>query len=257
MKDDNIRAPWEKLYGPFKEWPTLRCTACGLGPLEASIERFESRDSVDARQGDGTWDGWQYGFFHGILQCSRSPCAKTHAIIGEWSDRDSDIVETASEAIEEFQSAGMSVRHILPPLPLLALPKGAPPDLADSLLLVSGVLLSDTNAAANRMRAVVEQLLDYLKIRKFPPGRRAARDRLNTHARIVAFQSLNAEAAEYLMAIKWIGNAGSHEGKAVSFATCLDGLEFLDVAIRLIFDQQDAGLKRRAAKVIKKKGPIA
>jgi hypothetical protein len=135
------------------------------------------------------------------------------------------------------------------------LPDGAPPELQNSLTLVSATLLSDTNAAANRMRAVVEQLLDYLRVQKFPPGRRAEKYRITTHARILALQVNNAEAAEWLMAIKWIGNAGSHEGKALTIANVLDGVDFLACAIRLIFDKKGVVLRRKATRVIKLKGP--
>lgn len=253
MTESTSRSVWEAMHGPFMKWPDLLCSICRLAPLEPYVDVFESHASLGARQGSESWDGWKYGYFHGILRCSRTPCGNTHAVMGEWSEQAEDVV--SSDVAPDPLIAGYSVRHILPPLPLMDLPDGAPSELENSLILVSATLLSDTNAAANRMRAVVEQLLDYLRVQKFPPGRRAEKYRLTTHARILALQANNVEAAEWLMAIKWIGNAGSHEGKALTIANVLDGVEFLTCAIRLIFDKKDVLLRRKAARVIKLKGP--
>lgn len=54
----------------------------------------------------------------------------------------------------------------------------------------------------------------------------------------------NQEASDALEAVKWIGNTGSHEAN-LSVSDVLDGVEMLGHALRSIFDDQAAALKKK------------
>ncbi len=242
------------LAGPFEQWPELQCPRCRRSVLEPNIQSSESISSIEARLGDAVWDGWTEGHFFGTLSCARTPCGNKYVVAGNWSSRSPDLPEQ-DDFLDDPHLAGSSVRHILPPLPVMPFPDKTPDDVRILVQSASSVLLSDTSAAANRMRSAVESLLDARKVRRLPPGRRGAKYRLSTDRRIKEFSVENNEVADLLMAIKWIGNAGSHESRPLSLSVVLDGIELFAHAIHLLYDDTPQALQRRAARINRRRGP--
>ena len=145
---------------------------------------------------------------------------------------------------------GLTVKHILPPLPLIALPAATPTELAVLVESASSVLLSDPGAASTRIRIAAEALLDEQGIKKMQPGSRSKR--LSLHARIELFEDKNKLAAEQLMAVKYIGNVSSHEATPLPLGFVLDGIEHFTRAIEILYDRQNVELERRAAQIRKR-----
>ena len=263
------RKQFELLAGPFSDWPDLPCLICHLGALEPHIEEFESKESIDNRVGAEIWDRRKSGFFHGELRCSRTMCGNKYAVAGEWIGESTDAADEKSIIIAHNQAniridvlhisnnedlsesdpnlLGFTVRHILPPLPLIALPDKTPSNVRVLIDSASSVLLSDPSAAATRIRIAVEALLDKQGIRKTVQGNRSTR--LNTHSRIELFRSVNMVAADQLMAVKWIGNVASHEKTPLPLEFVLDGIELFALAIELIYSREAIELNRRAAQI--------
>lgn len=80
------------------------------------------------------------------------------------------------------------------------------------------------------------------------------RERLGAHKRIERLKQSHREAGEALMAVKWIGNEGSHEDGELSALDVIDGAEFLEHALALIYDHKKKALLRRVKAVNKAKG---
>jgi hypothetical protein len=276
------REQFELLAGPFREWPDLPCLVCHRGALEPDISPFESKKSVDSRVGAAIWDGRKKGFFHGALACSRTMCGNKYAVTGDWTDivlndepddlnpvtlwnaNDSDSklfaervreILTADRTGEDLAASdpnliGLEVKHVLPPLPLIALPEATPAEVAVLVDSASSVLLSDPSAASTRIRTAIEALLDEQRIRKTQPSNRSKR--LGLHQRIELFGATNTAAATQLMAMKSIGNVSSHEATPLPLGFVLDGIEHFARAIEILYDRQDVELERRAAQIIKR-----
>ncbi len=245
---DVYREQFELLAGPFREWPDLPCLICHRGALEPSIAEFESKSSADHRIGTETLEGPKRGFFHGDLACSRMPCGNRYVVAGEWT-RGSDNPDEDEDDLGTYDPDrfGLTVRHILPPLPLIALPDTSPGKLSALVESASSVLLADPSAASTRIRTAIEALLDEQRIRKTSNSSRSIR--LTTHQRIQLFERKNEAAASQLMAMKWIGNVGSHDGEPLPLGWVLDGIECFARAIELIYDPREIELARRAAEI--------
>jgi hypothetical protein len=223
----------------------------GVLVLEPAITEIESLASVIGREGEVS-GAWEFGFFHGTLSCPRTPCGNIYVVAGEWSKR-TDVVE--SESLDDDPNlAGLEVRHILPPLPLIDFPYGAPDSVCNLVDSASAVLLSDPSAAATRIRSAIECLLDEQRIRKTSPNNRSKR--LSTHDRIILFRTVNRAAADFLMAMKWIGNVGAHESTPLPLSVVLDGIELFARAIELIYDRQGRALERLAADINRRGGRL-
>ncbi|MCZ1012265.1 DUF4145 domain-containing protein [Streptomyces lydicus] len=147
-------------------------------------------------------------------------------------------------------------KFFLPALPLVEMPRACPESVKGRIEAASAVLWVDPSSAANRIRSVVEALMDeqgILRKRMDKDGK--IRD-VGLHDRIAAFKKAKppfAEAADLLLAVKWIGNVGSHED-ILKIPDVLDGIEILDFTLELVYDTRRDDLKKRAAEITIRKG---
>jgi hypothetical protein len=76
---------------------------------------------------------------------------------------------------------------------------------------------------------------------------------LSLHARLDAFATTEPVVGPKLMALKWLGNAGSHDGE-VSKADLLDAFEILEHALGEIVEKRSKRVATLAKKLMKKHG---
>lgn len=57
------------------------------------------------------------------------------------------------------------------------------------------------------------------------------------------------------MAVKWLGNAGSHSGNTVSADDVLDAYELMEKLLTEVFDEESKKIMALAKDINKKKGP--
>jgi Domain of unknown function (DUF4145) len=241
----------EALAGPFSEFPVLLCPVCRRISLELAYESFESPESR-AGHDDENWDPtWDHGYFYGSLTCPRTPCSNKYAIAGRWRTDYAVISNGMSGSSDGADFVNyLSVTYILPAFPLMDYPDDVPDKVREAVAGAAQVVLSDASAAANRLRTAIEVLLDAKQVRQFKTGSRS--ERLNTHTRIELFGRTDASAAQHLMAMKVIGNVGSHEREILPLSEVLAGMEHFARALEIIYDRKEKDLERRAALISKK-----
>jgi hypothetical protein len=122
------------------------------------------------------------------------------------------------------------------------IPAKCPKEVSEELRAGFSLFFSDRGATANRVRIALERLMDHLKI---PPGK--------LHDRLDIFSKQNP-IGENLMAVKWLGNTGSHEGK-VSRDDLLDGFQILEHALAEIIEMRSANAAELARKLTQKHKP--
>lgn len=77
------------------------------------------------------------------------------------------------------------------------------------------------------------------------------------HERIEKFAVKHQQAAVQLMAIKWLGNTGSHAAlDTLTREDLLNDFEHFEYALDLVYVNKGAALQKRAKRIIKKKGPV-
>jgi Domain of unknown function (DUF4145) len=240
------RSQLEALAGPFRELPILLCPVCRRASLELApeaFEKFESLESLASRDNE-YWDPtWVHGYFHGNLDCPRTPCGNKYSVAGRWKTE--SYFDPAIDDQDIVYEDCLSVTYILPAFPLMEYPDGVPDQVQEAITGASQVLLSDASAAANRIRSAIEVLLDSQRVPKLVSGSRSKH--LDTHGRIEKFRAKKPDAAKHLMAMKVIGNVGSHEREILPLSVVLDGMEHFARALELIYDRNEAALERRAA----------
>ncbi|MFX0593308.1 DUF4145 domain-containing protein [Melissospora conviva] len=249
---------------PLADWfiglPHIFCPTCSRGHLEKSTDFTTqlSGQSLREREYAEDWDpDWIRGVFVGILTCSLTHCSERVAIVGDY---EVVYMDTRSDASQEYAPWVSRYRlRFARPAPLIVnCPPRTPPTVQNAAMAAATVIWTDPAGAAGRLRVAVEELMTAQRIsrsklenKKGGGQRRVPR---TAHERIKEFELIKPDVAGVLMAVKWIGNSGSHKS-GLSVQDVLDGAQMLSLALRLLYDPSDAELLRRAALVNRHRGP--
>lgn len=151
-----------------------------------------------------------------------------------------------------------AVEHIVPKyfnpaLEIIPVPNYLNKSIAFCLVESFKLFWIDNSACANKIRIMVEAIMNERKIPKtvLKSGKRS---RINLHKRIEKFQIKNQEVGERLIAIKWIGNDGSHEMDVLKREDILNAYEILLECFEKLYNPRPAALLKIVKKINKNKG---
>jgi hypothetical protein len=137
---------------------------------------------------------------------------------------------------------------------MFSIPTRCPEGVANEIRAAFTVFWCDSAGAANHLRIAVEQFMGWLGI----PARRRDKSgkyrEARLHERIELFQKRKPTLGGLLMALKWLGNTGSHEG-GVPRDDLLDAFEVFEHALAELIDRRSAKIARLARRLSKKHGP--
>lgn len=233
-------------------WPCPLCEDGTLVFVTQSFTKEETSESRDASANEAWEPHWSQGRFAGRFVCARTECADPVVVCG-----DTRVVEQFDPDEEPVYKTMFHPVFIHPAPPLFRVPPTCTEEIRDELKRAWALYWSDSASCANRVRTCVELVLTHLKIPRFGKSQKKRRFMLSLHSRIELFRQRNAELAQALMAVKWLGNAGSHEGGASGMdrEDVLDGLELLEHVLVEVFEQRSKRLARIGKQIVKRKGP--
>jgi hypothetical protein len=140
------------------------------------------------------------------------------------------------------------------PMPdMISIPENCPTDIADELKSAFRVYWDNPSACAGRIRVALEHLMNHLGVPKRKKKAGGGMAGLTLHSRIDVFASNEPVIGNQLMALKWLGNAGSHDGK-VAKADLLDAFEILEHVLSEILEKKSARVAGLAKKLLRKHG---
>jgi hypothetical protein len=235
----------------FPPWP---CPHCNGGTFVLKRDTFhveEANESIQDRNHEAWEPEWIHGLFTAYLHCSNENCRKKAVVCGEykvsgWFDPDTN---------ELYFVEVLEPNFISPSPDLFIIPKTCPADIKLEMRKAFSLYWSDLDAAGNRVRTVVELLLDYLKVRKRERKKNGKYRHLSLHDRILEFHPKNPDIGEKLLAIKWLGNVGSH-GNGLSKDDLIDDFEMIQFVFEELFEGTRERLSNMAKRIIRKKGSI-
>ncbi|WP_195760561.1 DUF4145 domain-containing protein [Agromyces kandeliae] len=226
-------------------WPRPMCPFCWEGHVAFS-EPSTDEDSASKRaRANEYWEPeWISGRFISAGRCDNPECEQTVKSFGVYS-----VGETTRHEIPQY-SAFYRVEYLSPALKLLALPEDVPGDVDDAIERAERVLFLDPGLAATALRASVERFLTHVGI----PSERDNGGFMTLDARLKEWkrQTGHDRAAALFLAVKWIGNRGTHEVSDLSVDDVIDGAEFIGEAFHALFTSP--GLDARAQSVNERKG---
>lgn len=188
-----------RVYFTQHHFPRITCPTCRFGLLELEPESFKFYETVESvcHHSHPDWDpDWIRYVFVGFLKCNNKRCSERVACSGEGSAEQSGDCGTGEQDWEET----FYPRFFVPLVDIFPIPTKCPEPVQDILRESFSVAWQDFSAAGNKLRISIEKMIDIIN----PGGTGELHDKLK------ALRNTNPEISDMLMAIKWIGNMGSH-----------------------------------------------
>jgi len=225
-------------HPPFKPVEPIRrqwrCPTCESGSLRLKAKTLhfaetrqsrEARDEEDSNPSDPT-----IYRFAGILECNSRQCSEVVLVAGVrydyididfWTDPDS-----GEEKYEQIDEEDFRIDYVNPSPPLITIPENCPTAVTAALKKAFVASWGDLWAAANHTRSCVEKLLDHL-------GEPQVR---NLHQRIENYKERDEQRGSALLAVKWVGNVGSHADD-ISREDVYDAFDIIEIVLKDVFSR--------------------
>lgn len=228
-------------------WPRPACPSCEEGHVafgEPSTD--EDGASRQARSHEHWEPDWISGTFVSTGRCENPHCRQAVTAAGRYS-----VGESKSARYEWPQhNAFYKVDYFSPALRLISLPEDVPTSVDEAVERASRVLFADPGLAATALRASVERFLTHVGV----PSERSNGGFISLDDRLKEWRKTagSDRPADLFLAVKWIGNRGTHEVGNLSVDDVIDGAEFIDEALHVLFTAPE--LDARARVVSERKG---
>lgn len=245
---------WSENYLEDK-WPRWHCPHCNSSSLDLDPKSYKKNELALSREKsyDPDWEMWWYkGSFTANLQCVNTSCRETVIISGEVRQEEMDLIQNGKHYMELKDR--IYPKFCLPPLKLFIIDDNIPWDIEDAIIAMFSLFWIDKSACGNSIRKIVELILDDKKVRKTRPQKSGKkRSYYSLAERINLFKDKNIDVARTLMAIKWIGNRGSHELE-LDNEKLLDGIELLEFALSQLYGVHHCRMNALSDAINKRKG---
>lgn len=244
--------------------PHWICPSCRIGLLELRKGSFNfaeskpSRDAHDHYDWDPEWIEYSYSM---ILDCNNKECLQMVASCGNGGVEEEYINDDNGGVGQEYVDWFMP-EYFVPSLVLFDIPKECPKVVSKEIKASFKLFFSDPASSANHIRQAVESMLTEEKIPRFEIQQRRnqspRRSSIALHRRINAFANRNTQNSDIgnkLMALKWLGNAGSHSSQ-ITKDDVLDAYEILEIALDEMYTKHRKAIEKKILLVNKRKGPV-
>jgi Domain of unknown function (DUF4145) len=236
----------------YPHWP---CNACSNGNLQIKEGSFlhEARTSSSA-ENDPDWEPTSTAYVYScILKCNNSHCAEVVANTGSGSIGFDIGIADHGEIQELYDYFEPKFFH--PALEFIKFPVACPAQVEKSIRDSFALVFSSPSAAANHVRASIESLIAELGVPQFVLTQNGHRKFVNLNQRIEELRTKYPEVEQLLLAIKWLGNAGSHSTDGLTLDDVMDAYEITEQLLHEIYDTKPAKVREIADAVNKRKGP--
>jgi hypothetical protein len=248
-----------KLYKlPFRKGypPRWLCPTCGKGILKIKADTFSSVETSGSKKarGDEEWEPqWIEYVYSCLLACSNEACQGVVATSGEgFVDVDfgyDDDGEPVQDWFDFFRP-----KYFYPHLKLFSIPKGTPKDVIEEINQSFELFFCNPPSASNHIRIALENLLTYMKIKRYET-KNGKKLFLNLHKRIDLIPAKYQNLKDYCLAIKWLGNAGSHSDKKITLDDVMDAYEIMEEVLKELIEKKQEHIKKLVKTINRKKGP--
>lgn len=251
-----VRRDRVKTVFPVGDAPGWSCHRCSQGVLlldQKSISLRETAESAEAFDHPDWEPNWVRRRFVGLFVCGH--CKEPVAVAGDV------VVEVnpdpfPTDADEEYIDL-LYPSFVNPAPPIFSVSPRVPKRISETIDRAFYLFWSDHSGCANAIRTVIEEVLTERGIRRFTITRSRRRQPLALHSRIEKFRANDAALADAMLAVKWIGNAGSHAGGTLTKDDLFDGFELLEHVLAEIYDRRTKSVAALAKKIISTKRPLS
>ncbi|MBK8444285.1 MAG: DUF4145 domain-containing protein [Sphingobacteriales bacterium] len=232
------------------EWPCPNCNSNSLFLKKEKLFNEETAKSKLMRQQSDDWEiEWIELVFGGQLNCKN--CGEVVFFTGVGNPEHNGYVDETDfgSPIEQYKNS-FTPTFFEPHLKIFVLPDNCPKDLKEEVENSFKLFWSDLLSCANKIRVSLEILMNEFGVKRFVLAN-GKRKPIFLHKRIEAFP--NQVVKDYLLAIKWIGNTGSHIGD-LQIIDILDAYRLLEFSLKKLYKDEEKALNKISKEIIKRKG---
>lgn len=236
------------------DWP---CPTCGKALLNIDKDQFNYSETPDSARSHTheDWDPELISYrFTGNLRCSNQKCMEIVTFIGTGGielNTYNDYRGIGETKWEEY----FIPKYFVPALHLFRISKKCPVEVAAQIVDAFNLYWSDASACSNKIRIALEMIMDDQGIKKTRINQKTKeRKPLPLHGRIDLFGKKFPLIKDHLLAIKWIGNSGSHVGK-LERIDLIDAFILLEYSVEKLYDDKEKILQQISKQIIKSKRP--
>jgi len=229
--------------------PPWTCPVCYKGTLVIVKDSLIHKETIESARShsDENFDfDWVVYVFTAWARCTHPSCHQEFAISGTGGIAPQYISDN-EWGYEDYFAPNMC--HPMPDI--FDLPAKCPEEVKSELRAAFSLFWNNRAACASRIRVALEHLMNHVGV---PTRKKDVNGKffdLTLHARIDAFAKEEPTIGAQLMALKWLGNTGSHYS-SVSTGDLLDAFEILEHALREIIVGHSAKIAALAKKLTKK-----
>ena len=214
------------------------CPKCKFGLLKFDVEKFikvetkKSKNSEENIYGEKKFTEY---IFNAILVCNNCKDIVSVNGYGDVAEYEEKIRINPGPYEPEFDWMPVNVDRFYPlyfhpTIDLFKINNSCPKEISTLIRSSFNLFWSDKNASANKIRIVVEKILEKVDNKKHIK---------KLHQEIENSNNLTDEIKKHLLAIKWIGNSGSHKTLNIKTGDMIDGYKLLEHSINLIFSNYE------------------
>jgi hypothetical protein len=240
-------------------FPQWNCPTCHKGNLIIESKQVKTIENVTSKSyhTDASWEPfWIDGVFVGVLKCNNTNCEENVVITGKYNVEDQYYYDDEVGGNVTTYENILTPTYFNPPIYIFPIHKEVPTNIHNEIVNSFTLYWVDTSSCANKVRVVVELILDEMKTPKTFINKKNKRESYSLHKRIELFKAINPNEADLLMAIKWIGNTGSHNGGVLTKDDLLDSYDILEHVTTKLFEKESERIKKLSKEINKRKKPI-
>lgn len=237
--------------------PSIPCPSCPDGRLIHSkgFVRKDVNAWTHRSSKEDEWDSeWTQSHFSAVLRCNDPSCNEAVHVVGVGNVEPVTVeIDDHWGPIDQLDTV-FTPKYFVPPLRIFDCPSKTPEAVRQQMLASFAAFFSDASSAANRVRSAVEFLLTALKVPKKEKTKAGKLKPLTLHWRIERLGAKHSNIKDLLLAVKWIGNTGSHATE-ISREAVMDAYDMLEHCLDLLYGEKK-DLMTLAKAINRKKGPL-
>jgi Domain of unknown function (DUF4145) len=240
------KARLSKNYCPA--WPCPVCETGTMRLIKDGLNERETARSISNRLSDDWEPDWVHYIFSAHAKCTNAKCSQNFVISGRGNLEQIFDDNNGYEFEDTF-----SPLAIFPMPNIIKIPKKCPKDVRSDLVESFELFFAHQSSSANAIRYALEKLMTHQGISSQQPSSKSKSGLadLTLHQRIEIFTKSEPAIGQQLMALKWLGNSGSH-GSPVNVEDLLDAFEILEHSLDEIIENKSKKIAALAQKLTQK-----
>jgi hypothetical protein len=239
------------LIGSTPDWI---CPTCYKGILTLDPKEFhfnETEESIRDHRHEDFDPEWIRYRFVGYLRCANPKCKELVTFLGRGNVEIHTYLDGDDSYSSEFDDIFVA-NYFSPPLRLFKIHEKCTTEISNQIVDAFALYWCDTSACANKIRIALEMIMNDHSVKRKYVSDKGKRKDVSLHSRIEVFGKKFPELKDHLIAIKWIGNSGSHVGK-LERVDLIDAFSLLEHCIDNLYGKRDKELKSISKQINKNK----